>query len=93
MNKPAHNNDTRITGTRVAASPFNAVKLELILIIIIGITLGLVVNHSIEQDAIQFIVLAAYGLLASAWIVLRVRSLARTHQQSSELASKPQTHD
>lgn len=63
-------------GFGVAASPFNGVKLELAIIIILGIVLELMLDSITQKDVIQIGVLAGYGLLASGWIILRTRFLA-----------------
>ena len=82
MNDKIQNNPrTAKSGIGVTASPFNGVKLELALILIIGITLGLVLNHMLESDTLQMLVLAGYGVVASIWIILRTRSLARAHHE------------
>ena len=60
-------------GFGVAASPFNAVKLELAIILVLGIVLGLLLNSITPNDGIQIAVLAGYGIAASGWILIRTR--------------------
>lgn len=57
----------------VAASPMNAVKLELALICGVAILLWLVQSRISDDPAVQFLLLAGYGLASMAWIVFRVR--------------------
>ena len=88
MNDDTENNQQPVkTGWGVSASPFNGVKLELVLILIVGITFGLLIYNLLENDFLQVLALAAYGVLASVWLIARTRSLARVHHQASNQES------
>jgi len=65
----------------VSASPFNGVKFELALILVIGLILERLFPHRIEA----FIMLVGYSLLAAGWIILRVRNVLK---QTLELKVK-----
>lgn len=64
-------------GFTVPASPFNAVKLDLALLIIVGVVLWLVHDRLITDQFGQFVLLSGYGLTAMCWIVFRTRRTAR----------------
>ncbi|ALP52784.1 hypothetical protein Tel_06230 [Candidatus Tenderia electrophaga] len=64
-------------GFTVPASPFNAVKLDLALIIIIAVVLWLIHDRLIANQLGQFLLLSGYGLAAMGWIVFRTRRVAR----------------
>jgi hypothetical protein len=65
-------------GFTVAASPFNGVKLDLALIIIVGVVVWLIHDRVIENGFGQMLLLAGYGLCAMIWIVLKTRRIARS---------------
>ena len=66
-------------GFGVAASPFNAIKLELGVCAILGVLLWLGADSITADDAIQLLLLLIYGLLAAGWLILRTRSVLRHH--------------
>ncbi|MBN4078661.1 hypothetical protein JYT96_01500 [Gammaproteobacteria bacterium AH-315-C21] len=61
----------------VLASPFNGVKLELALILIIGLVLWLVLEQLFPHRVEAFFMLIGYSLLAAGWIILRVRNVLK----------------
>jgi len=63
-------------GLYVAASPFNAVKLELAIILIAGLLLWAVVDSITPSETTQVGILMMFGLLGAAWLVIRTRYLA-----------------
>jgi hypothetical protein len=65
-------------GFTVAASPFNGVKLDLALIVIVGMVVWLIHDRVIENGFGQLLFLAGYGLCAMIWIVLKTRRIARS---------------
>lgn len=65
----------------VAASPFNSVKFELALILVIAVVLWLVLERLYPHRIEAFLLLAGYSLLAAGWIILRVRHILK---QASE---------
>lgn len=54
----------------VAPSPFNAVKFELGVILVVGILL-LSIQWRINDVLVQFLLLLGYGLLGMGWIIFR----------------------
>lgn len=66
-----------VTGKRrrvtVAPSPFNAVKYELGVLLILAIPVGLLIIKLVAGDGRQLLYLLAYGALAALWLVFRVR--------------------
>ena len=72
------------TGFMVAPSPFNAVKLDLAIILCLAVLLWLVIGRFFENHTSQFIVLAVFGLSGAVWIIFRTRIiLKRAGQQGS----------
>lgn len=69
--------DNRKPGLQVAASPFNTVKLELAVIIVLGLVFWLAVDFITSNDIAQIGLLLGFGLIAAAWLVIRTRYLAR----------------
>jgi len=61
----------------VSASPFNGVKLELALILLVGLIIGLVLERLYPHRMEAFLMLAGYSLLAAGWIILRVRYILK----------------
>jgi hypothetical protein len=74
-------------GMTVAPSPLNEVKLDLGIILTVGVLLLLVQGRIVESLLVQCLVLSSYGLLGLGWIVVRTRKivseLARNHEQPS----------
>jgi len=62
-------------GFTVAASPLNGVKVDLAVVIVLGILL--LITHGLlsESTLVQLAILLGYGLTAMAWIVLKTRRL------------------
>lgn len=63
----------------VAASPFNAIKLELVIILIVGFLLWLLLNSITENDLTHVFILFVYGVSGAVWLSLRIR---KVYQQS-----------
>jgi len=61
----------------VSASPFNGVKLELALILIVGLILWLVSEQLFPHRMEAFLMLIGYSLLAAGWIILRVHNIVK----------------
>ncbi len=70
--------------TGVPPSPFNPVKLELGLIVVVGVSLLLAVSRWLEDMATQLAVLAAYGAAAALWLTLRTRRIVKRLRQGGE---------
>ncbi|NOX75542.1 MAG: hypothetical protein GXP17_02790 [Gammaproteobacteria bacterium] len=65
------------TGFGVAPSPFNGVKLELGIILVLGVVLWLGANSIIASLGGQLLMLAAYGIVATLWLMFRTRRVLR----------------
>lgn len=77
-NKPATSDgNTRRRSFAVAASPFNAVKLELALIIVAAIVFWLVVERLYPGRVEAMLLLSGYGAVAAGWIFFRVHRVLR----------------
>jgi len=61
----------------------NAVKLDLAIIIVMAIIVGVMVGYLVESDTRQILWLAAYGLLAMAWLLIKTRRVLRQYQDAS----------
>ena len=61
----------------VAASPFNAIKLELPIILILGFLLWAVLNSITDNDLTHIVVLFLYSLTGAIWLSLRIRFVSR----------------
>jgi len=64
-------------GFTVQASPFNAVKLDLALIVVVGVVLLVVNDHLTQNRFGQFLLMAGYGVAAMFWVVIKTRRIAR----------------
>ncbi len=59
----------------VAPSPLNEVKLDLGIILTVGVLVLLVQGRVIDSLSLQFLLLLSYGLLGMIWIIVRVRRI------------------
>ncbi len=73
-------------GFTVQASPFNAIKLDLALILIVGVVLLIVHDHIVVNQLGQLGLLAGYGMVAMCWVVIKTR---RIEKQLAEAKQKP----
>ena len=64
-------------GFGVAASPFNGVKIELGIVLILGIVLWLAADSITASIAAQLLLLVSYGLIGAFWLVIRTRHVAQ----------------
>jgi len=64
-------------GFGVAASPFNGVKLELGICIILGTLVWLGADSITADEDAQLLVLLAYSVLGTIWLVMRTRAVLR----------------
>jgi hypothetical protein len=60
-------------GFMIAPSPFNAVKLDVGVILVVGFLLLLVQGHITTDITLQFLLLLGFGSGGMGWIVLRTR--------------------
>lgn len=64
-------------GMTVAPSPFNGVKLELGLLLVVGLGLWLVHEDLVSEPVWQLALLFGYGAGAALWLVLRTHRVSR----------------
>lgn len=68
------------SGMRVAASPFNGVKLDLAIIIVLLLLIWLVLANTVKDTLTQTMILFACSGLAASWIIFRVRRILYRHE-------------
>jgi len=68
------------SGMRVAASPFNGVKLDLAIIIVLLLLIWLVLANTVKDTLTQTIILFVCSGLAASWIVFRVQRILHRHE-------------
>ena len=69
---PKTEKDTAFT---VAASPFNTIKLELVIVLIIGFLLWIVLNSITDNDWAHIVILFVYSVGGAVWLSVRVRKV------------------
>jgi len=67
-------------GFTIAPSPFNGVKFELGVVLVLGVLLFLVQGKLSDSLWVQSLLLGAYGLTGMGWIVFRTRQVLDRHQ-------------
>ena len=66
----------------VEPSPLNTVKLDLAIILIAAVIVVALVSGLVDEPLEQFVWLGGYGLLATLWLVVRVRRVVQAcHRQ------------
>ena len=64
-------------GVTVYASPFNTIKLELGIILLLGVIAWILVDMLVANPVSQLLYLGGFGLASMSWIVLRIKILKR----------------
>lgn len=64
-------------GFRIAPSPFNGVKLELGVILLVGLLLLAVHDRFLTGLGPQLALLGGYGAASAAWLLVRTRRILR----------------
>ncbi len=69
----------------VAPSPFNSVKFELGVILLVGLLLLLLLAHGrmIDAPRLQLLLLVAYGLIGMVWLLVRTRWILLRQQTAA----------
>ena len=78
-------------GFGVAASPFNAVKFDLAVILIVAVLLLLTHGRLVTGSFAQFLLLGGYGLAAMAWLMLRTRRVLLAEQRNRAIVNGDST--
>jgi len=72
----------------VAASPFNSVKLDLGVILVLSVLAWLVIDRLVDGSWMQFFYLGACGIIFMSWLIFRTRriinKLSATDQNPDE---------
>ena len=71
----------------VKASPFNSIKLDLAMFLIVGIGILVVNERLVEHQLGQLLIVAGYGIAAMLWIVMRTRRVLKRLDQVASSAS------
>lgn len=71
-------------GFTVQASPFNGVKLDLALILVMGVAVWMIHERVTDNVLGQLLLLIGYGVLAAVWVVFRTRRVAARHIPDNE---------
>lgn len=78
-------------GFMVAPSPLNEVKLDLGVILVVGVVLLLVQERALDNLLLQLLLLSSYGLLGMFWIVVRThRVIAKVARECEQHVDAPQ---
>ena len=78
-------------GLTVAPSPLNEVKLDLGIILVVGVLLLLVQGRVVDSLPLQLLLLLSYGLLGMSWIIVRVRRvMAKLNHKREQSSHDPQ---
>ena len=76
-NKRAQSIASARRGFRIAASPFNAVKLDVIIIGCVAIVGAAWLEQARVPNSLQLPLLSIYGFVGALWVVFRVRRVLR----------------
>jgi len=68
----------------VSASPFNGVKLDLAIIIVLAVILLVVLPRLVDNYATQIIYLGGFGILSMIWLIVRSRRILHSFQSSNQ---------
>ena len=80
-------------GFGVAASPFNGVKLELGVCIVLGMLLWLGAEFIIADEGTQLLILLTYSLSSAIWLVLRTRAVLRGYEMEQSPTTQKKLPD
>ena len=67
-------------GFTITPSPFNGVKFELGVVLVLGVLLFLVQGRLSDSLWVQSLLLGGYGLAGMGWIVFRTRQVLERHR-------------
>ncbi|MDH5231342.1 MAG: hypothetical protein OEZ58_08685 [Gammaproteobacteria bacterium] len=71
-------------GFTISASPFNPVKFDLGVILILAIGIWLLVGVVTSQALIQILIMFSYGISSMIWLVLKIRRIYRQQMTLQE---------
>ena len=70
-------------GFGVAASPFNGVKFDLAIILIVAVFLLLIHDKLVADSFVQLLMLSGYGMAAMAWLIFRTQGVLRSQRRDA----------
>ena len=70
------------TGFSVIASPYNAVKMDLTVLALLGVIVWMIHDQITTQFYAQIFILGGYGCATLVWIIRRVRQVDRELAQN-----------
>ncbi|MFO1431070.1 MAG: hypothetical protein U1F76_13160 [Candidatus Competibacteraceae bacterium] len=73
----------RVKVFTVAPSPFNSIKFELGVILCVGLLVLLLTSRIIDSAGLQLAVLAAYGFIGTAWLLIRTHRILLRQQAAA----------
>lgn len=76
MNKKSH-------AFAVAASPFNGVKVELGLLLIVMLPIWLLVHRFVSSTPLRLLSLCGFGIGAAIWILFRIQQVQQSLAKST----------
>lgn len=82
-----HNDQNKRTGFGVAPSPFNGVKLELGVILVLGLCLWLAAKFITANEFLQVLMLFCFAVMGTVWLIFRTKCLL---DRELERKSKPE---
>ncbi len=77
-NKESHSVPHNKQGTSVNASPYNHVKFDLGIILILAVFVLVVVSAAEPRFFGQILYLAGFGLVSMVWLVVKIRRVTRS---------------
>ncbi len=80
------------TGFGVAPSPFNGVKLELGIVLVLGAVLWLGANFIIASLGGQLLMLAVYGIASTLWLMFRTCRVLRQCVEQGKTGGPGEAH-
>jgi len=72
------------TGFAVAASPYNAVKMDLAVLVLLGVIVWVIHDQITTQFYAQVLILGGYGCATMMWVITRVRQVSRQLDQDCQ---------
>lgn len=77
-------------GFSIAPSPFNGVKFELGVVLVLGVLLLLIQGRLSDSLLVQSLILGGYGVLGMLWILWRTHQVLRRLEAQQDSVHGPQ---
>lgn len=72
-------------GFTVAASPFNAVKFDLAIILVLSVVVFFLHARVTESPVAQIMFLLGFGLMSMCWLLVRTKKVLRENSSNGSL--------